>query len=220
MARSYLSYSDMTGEVAFAVLMVIIINGYVALSNLNTGFLYIVVVNLGACAGWGFIDGIIYAISSSIERNNVRKKLRLLKSLSTKEHVLDKVEESLDDTFLSSFDKEGKKAIAQQIITHVSKASVEDNRIITKDEARGWLSIVLIYLAVGFLMALPFLVLTDKILAWFISNLAGTAWLFWYGVQLGKSAGKYRLLLGVTLAAVGVFFLVGSYLIWTRSLIA
>lgn len=210
----------MTGEVAFAVLMVIIINGYVALSNLNTGFLYIVVVNLGACAGWGFIDGIIYAISSSIERNNVRKKLRLLKSLSTKEHVLDKVEESLDDTFLSSFDKEGKKAIAQQIITHVSKASVEDNRIITKDEARGWLSIVLIYLAVGFLMALPFLVLTDKILAWFISNLAGTAWLFWYGVQLGKSAGKYRLLLGVTLAAVGVFFLVGSYLIWTRSLIA
>ena len=45
----YLSFVDRVGEVAFAVLMVIIINGYVALSDLNTGFGYIVVVNLGAC---------------------------------------------------------------------------------------------------------------------------------------------------------------------------
>lgn len=217
MARSYLSYSDMTGEIAFAVLMVIIINGYVALSNLNTGFLYIVAVNLGACAGWGFIDGIIYAISSSIERNHARKKLKLLKSLPKGEHALSKVEESLDDTFLSSFDEEGKKAIAQQIITHVQQASFKDTKIITREEAIGWLSIIAIYLTVGVLMALPFLVLADKILAWFISNVAGTAWLFWYGVQLGKSVEKYRLLLGVTLALVGVFFLVGSYLIWTQS---
>lgn len=214
MARSSLSFSDLTGEVAFAVLMVIIINGYVALSNLNTGFLYIVVVNLGACAGWGFIDGIIYAISNSIERNNTRKKLRLLKSLSKQEHILNEVEKSLDDTFLSSFDEEGKKAVAQQIITHVSQASISDNRIITKDDVSGWLSIIALYLAVGFLMALPFLVLKDKTLAWFISNLACVAWLFWYGVQLGKSAGKYQLILGFTIAAVGVFFLIGSYILW------
>ncbi len=42
MAKRYLSYSDRTGEITFAVLMVIIINGYVALSDLNSGFGYIV----------------------------------------------------------------------------------------------------------------------------------------------------------------------------------
>jgi hypothetical protein len=51
-AKRYLSYSDRTGEITFAVLMVII-NGYVALSDLNSGFGYIVAVNLGACFAWG-----------------------------------------------------------------------------------------------------------------------------------------------------------------------
>ena len=79
MASKYLSYSDRTGEIAFAVIMVVIINGYVALSDLNTGFIYIVVLNIGACLAWGLIDGLIYAVSSSIERNNVRNKLLMLK---------------------------------------------------------------------------------------------------------------------------------------------
>jgi hypothetical protein len=48
--------------------------------DLNSGFGYIVAVNLGACFGWGVIDGLIYAVSSSIERNNIRSKLLLLKS--------------------------------------------------------------------------------------------------------------------------------------------
>jgi hypothetical protein len=48
LARRHLSYTDRTGETAFAVIMVMIINGYIALSKLNTGFLYIVFVNLGA----------------------------------------------------------------------------------------------------------------------------------------------------------------------------
>jgi VIT1/CCC1 family predicted Fe2+/Mn2+ transporter len=216
LARKYLSYTDRTGEVAFAVIMVIIINGYVALSDLNTGFLYLVVVNLGACGAWGFIDGFLYAISSSIERNSIRIKLTFLKSLSKEKEqdVLSKVESSLDETFLSSFDKDGKEAIAKEIITHVHQASVENNEIFTKDEAMGWLSIILIYLTTGFVLALPFLVFSDKLFAWFISNFVGVLWLFWYGVQLGKSVGKYRLLLGLSMAGFGILFLAVSYIVW------
>jgi len=214
--RGNLSYTDRTGEIAFAVIMVIIINGYVALSGLNTGFLYIVFVNLGACAGWGFIDGFIYAISSSIERNSVRLKLKFLKSLSKEkgQDVLGKVEGSLDETFLSTFDTAGKEAIAKDIITHVQQASLENEKILTKSDVLGWLSIILIYMATGFALALPYLILPDKVTAWFISNLLGVVWLFWYGVQLGKNAGKHRLLLGLSMSAIGIVFLAISYLVW------
>lgn len=221
MVSRYLSYTDRTGEIAFAVIMVIIINGYVALSNLNSGFLYIVAVNLGACGGWGFIDGFIYAISSSIDRNNLRNKLLFLKNLSQEKDetyqkkLADKVEKQLDDSLLSSFSEEGKKEITKNIITYAPQATVEKNILITKDEALGWLSIIGIYLTVGFLLALPFLVFPDKILAWFISNLIGVGWLFWYGVQLGRSVGKAKLVLGFSMAAVGIAFLVISYLVWT-----
>ena len=197
MRTKYLSFVDRIGEVAFAVLMVIIINGYVALSNLNTGFEYIVVVNLGACLAWGTIDGLIYAISSSLERNNLRNKLIGLKACLKGENTLQLVKNNLDDTFLANFDEEGKDAIARDIMVHVPDASVDKNQVLTKKELMGWLSIIGIYAVVGFVLALPFLVLPDKIVAWVVSNTLGVAWVFWYGVQLGKVAGKNRWLLGV-----------------------
>jgi len=214
--RKNLSYTDRTGEIAFAVIMVIIINGYVALSGLNTGFLYIVFVNLGACAAWGFIDGLLYAVSNSIERNDAVNKLKYLTSLSAERdpETLDKVENSLDDTFLVSFGKEGKEAIAKDIIANVRQASLKNDRTFTKDDLLGWLSIEVIYLLTGFFLALPFLVLHDKLLAWFISNFVGVLWLFWYGVQLGRSAGRHRLLFGIIMSGIGVLFLVSSYIVW------
>lgn len=215
MFSKYLSWVDRTGEVAFAVIMVIIINGYVALSDLNSGFLYIVVVNLGACMSWGIIDGLIYAISSSIERNNIRNKLWQLKSSFKAENSLDRVKTNLDDTFLVSFDDEGKEAIAKEIINHAPDTVMEENRVLTKQELMGWLSIIAIYLVVGFLLALPFFVFQNKVLAWLVSNVTGVAWLFWYGVQLGRSAGKNRWLLGIIMAVVAIAVLVVSYLVWT-----
>jgi hypothetical protein len=214
-AKRYLSYSDRTGEIAFAVLMVIIINGYVALSDLNSGFGYIVAVNLGACFGWGVIDGLIYAVSSSIERNNIRSKLLLLKECASCGGTLDKVTASFDDTFLAGFSEEGKKAIAKDLIVHVKDADVGKSKVLTRDEFLGGASILGIYLTVGVLMALPFLLLPDKLTAWFTSNILGVAWVTWYGVQLGKAVGKYRWLLGLILGALAVMFLVVSYMVWT-----
>jgi hypothetical protein len=211
----YLSFEDRTGEIAFAVLMVIIINGYVALSDLNYGFLYIVAVNLGACFGWGMIDGLVYAVSNSIERNRTRNKLVMLKQCAACHDTPEKVTKSFDDTFLAGFDDEGKKAIAKELIVHVGQAELGKAKVLTKEDIGGWLSILGIYLTVGVLMALPFLVLPDKFLAWVISNSLGVAWVTWYGVQLGKAVGKYRWLLGLVLGATAIMFLIVSYLVWT-----
>jgi len=216
LARKYLGYTDRTGETAFAVIMVIIINGYVALSRLNTGFLYIVVVNLGACACWGFIDGFIYSISKSIERNCNQKKLFLLKSWKTdeKEHMSE-VKDMIQDTFLADFDDNGKDAIAKDLLAYSANASVKESRILNREEVLGWLSIMFIYLITGFALALPFLVLPDKMNAWLVSNVVGSAWLFWYGIQLGNSVGRKRLLLGLFLVLAGLAFLIISYFVWS-----
>jgi len=216
LASKYLSFADRTSEIAFAVIMVIIINGYVALSDLNSGFLYIVVVNLGACAVWGIIDGLIYAISSSIERNNARNKLLLLQSSTKNPNVVETIKKSLNDTFLADFDDKGKEAIARDIAVHAPNACLKENKVITKNEALGWLSIIGIYMSVGFMLALPFLILHDKQLAWLVSNIIGVTWLFRYGVQLGKVSGKNRWLLGTLMALISVAFLALSYFVWAR----
>ena len=134
--------------------------------------------------------------------------------LDEKEHLV-KVKGMLRDTFLENFDEKGKEAIAKDLLANVPSASVEESSIMNREEIFGWLSIMFIYLTIGFALALPFLVLPNKINAWLVSNLAGSAWLFWYGTQLGKSVGKNRLLLGVFLAAIGITFLVISYFAWS-----
>jgi VIT1/CCC1 family predicted Fe2+/Mn2+ transporter len=139
-----------------------------------------------------------------------------LKSLKPEgKDQLAKVKDVLQDTFLANFDDTGKEAIARDIVANAPDASLEESRVINKEEMLGWLSIMLIYLITGFVLALPFLVLPNKMNAWAFSNLAGSAWLFWYGVQLGNSVGKHRLLLGVSLAMVGIAFLLISYFVWT-----
>lgn len=214
LSSKYLSYSDRTAEIAFAVFMVIIINGYVGLSDLNTGWTYIVIVNLGACLGWGMIDGFIYAISSSIDRNRINHVLLKLKSSTKDGDILKKVQKSLESTFLSSFDEKGREAVAKEVVAHVSDASLRKEKIFTRDEIMGWLSIVSIYLTVGFTLSIPFLIFEDKLLSWLVSNICGTAWLFFYGVQLGKLAGKNRWVTGmimviITIVTFGVSYTTG-----------
>lgn len=216
MASRYLSYTDRTGEIAFAVIMVIIINGYVALTDLNSGFTYIIVVNLGACASWGVIDGLIYAFSGSIERNNMRNKLLKLKTSVHNGCTIDVVKASLNDTYIASFDDAGKEAVAKDIVAHVSNANFGKVKVLTKEEIMGWIAIIGIYMSVGVLLALPFLILTDKVIAWLISNICGITWLTWYGVQMGKTAGKNRWLLGAFMAIVSILFILFSYVAWAK----
>ena len=75
----------------------------------------------------------------------------------------------------------------------------------------GWLSIIGIYVGVGVLLAFPFLVFQDKLFAWLVSNVAGVAWLFWYGVQLGKLSGKNPLLIGLIMVLVSIIIYGVSY---------
>ena len=107
----------------------------------------------------GIIDGLINAILSSIERNGLRNKLMMLKSSVKGKNVLVSVKKNLEDTFVGRLDEEGKEAIAKDIVTHVPHVSLGEGKAITRKEVMGWLSILGIYLTIGFLLALPFLVL-------------------------------------------------------------
>jgi len=62
-----LDFSDLVSEAVAAAWMLVIINGYVQLSQLRTLFFYIG-VDVGAAVGWGLIDALTYAIGQSISR--------------------------------------------------------------------------------------------------------------------------------------------------------
>jgi VIT1/CCC1 family predicted Fe2+/Mn2+ transporter len=65
--------------------------------------------------------------------------------------------------------------------------------------------------SVGVLLALPFLVFPDKLFAWLVSNVVGVAWLFWYGVQLGKLSDKNPVIIGLIMVLVSIIIYVASY---------
>jgi hypothetical protein len=73
---------------------------------------------------WGTIDGLIYAISSSLERDNLRNKSIGLKACLKSEGTLQLVKNNLDDTFLANFDEAGKDAIAKDIMAYMFRMQI------------------------------------------------------------------------------------------------
>jgi len=215
LARKHLDFTDWITEAAEAVYMVIIINGYVALSQLNSGFVYIVAVNIGACIGWGFIDGFTYAVGGSIDRG---KEVALIKKIQTEkdpERAVSEVVDELDDTFVSRFSPQGKQSIAKEILRNAKGVSYVKQRFITKEELQGFGSILLVYLTAGVALSLPYLVLHNKIDAWLISNLLGISWLFFYGFRVGQILEGKKIFLGLITAGAGIAFLLVSYFVYT-----
>ncbi|MGD0718067.1 MAG: hypothetical protein ABSA15_00580 [Thermoplasmata archaeon] len=210
----FLSSTDGSAEVAFAVIMVVIINGYVALGNLNSGFLYIIRVDVLACAAWGIIDGFIYATSSAIDRGRDAKLVQQLRQPENRPAAASEVRGLLDDTFLSYFSPDAKAKISETILANPPEADVIPSRTITWEEGRGWIAILGIYMAVAALLALPFLLVPDKLAAWYVSNALGIGWLFWYGARIGQAVQGNRIVWAVVPAAVGIALLAVSYVVY------
>jgi VIT1/CCC1 family predicted Fe2+/Mn2+ transporter len=213
-ARSHLDFIDLISEAAVAVYMVIIINGYVALSQLNTQFYYILAVDIGACIAWGFIDGFTNAIGGSVDRGNQARLVQDIQSDKNSDKAINEVIEALDDTFVSRYSKEAKKTIAEEILKNSPRSSATKQRFLTRDELEGFLSIFLIYVVAGTLLSFPYVILPNKIDAWILSNTLGIAWLFFYGYRVGAILGNKKIPIGLVTAGAGIVFLTVSYLVY------
>lgn len=209
-ASKHLDFSDLMTEAAAAVYMLVIINGYVQLSQLHTEFYYIVAVDVGASVGWGLIDGFTYAIGQSLSRSNDAAVVKTIRS-ATPEKALIATQRGLEGTFISGFSHEAKEAIAREIIRDAPGAKTSKQGVFAREDFSGLVSILSVYLTAGLALSLPYVVFPDKLTAWLVSNTIGIAWLFYFGYTVGRVAGQKRILIGLLTSAVGIAFLALSY---------
>ena len=199
-------------EAAVAVYMLVIINGYVALSQLNTQYYYIIATDIGAAAGWGFIDSFTYVVGQLIDRGGRASILEKIQSEKVPDKSIGEVIKELDGTFVSHFSFEGKRNIAKEILKNSAGASVRRERFLTRDDLGALASILGIYMTAGIALSVSYFVFTNKLNAWIVSNLIGIVWLFYYGYTVGKIVGQKRIIIGILTSSVGIALLVVSYL--------
>jgi hypothetical protein len=211
-AGKHLDFTDLITEAAVAVYMLVIINGYVALSQLNTEYYYIVTVDIGACIGWGLIDGFTYALGNSIDRGNQNSLLKRLKTGKDRERSVDEVVKELDATFVSQFSESAKRDVASKVLDDLADSTAKKPGFMTKEDLAGLASILEIYVVAGIAMSVSYIIVPDKFDAWLVSNLIGVAWLFSYGYNIGKLMGRRRIPIALLTSVVGIVFLVISYL--------
>jgi hypothetical protein len=214
-ARNHLDFTDWISESAVAVYMVMIVNGYVALSQLNAGYTYIIAVDIWACVAWGFIDGFTYAVGNAIDRGSQSSFLKRLKAEKDPERAVDQVVEELEGTFMAGLSAGGKMAVAREVVKNSEGASSGDRRgFPSRSDAQGFLSVMSIYLSIGLEMTLPYVILPNKLTAWLISDAIALAWLFSYGFRVGGIIQGSRILTGLITAGLGVAFLFASYTVF------
>jgi len=213
-ARKHLGFRDLITEAAVAVYMLVIINGYVALSQLSTQYYYIVAIDIGASLGWGLIDGFTNLMGESIDRGNQADLVKKIQSEKAPDRSVHTILEELEDTFIARFTSQGKRNIATNVLENSPGASSEKKGFATREDLAGLASILAIYLTAGLALSVPYVVLPDKLGAWLVSYVLGIAWLFYYGYTVGRLAGQKRVLVGLLTAGAGIAFLIISYAVY------
>lgn len=203
-----LDYTDLISEAAAAVFMVVIINGYVSLEGIRTEIHQIIFLIISACVAWGLIDGLTYAIGSSIDRGNQANLARKIQSEKNSDQAIEDIVGEFDGTYLSNFSEIDKRSIATEVLKKKPLVSDEKKKFITSHERNGLLSIMGIYLVAAGLLIFPYLIFPNRLDAWVLSNLIGIGWLFQYGYNAGKITGTKRILAGLLTSSVGIIFLI------------
>ena len=211
-AKKNLDYSDLISEAAAAVFMVVIINGYVSLAGIRTQYYQIILIDIGACLAWGIIDGLTYAVGSSVDRGMQTDLVRKIQSEKNSEVAIDDIVGEFDGTYLSNLTETDKKSIAVEVLKKKPLIHNSKPKFITTEERKGFLSIIGIYFVAGILLTFPYFILPDKFQAWISSNLLGIGWLFFYGYNAAKITGSRRILIGLLTSSIGILFLILSIL--------
>ncbi|MFI5420514.1 MAG: hypothetical protein ACHQ1H_06065, partial [Nitrososphaerales archaeon] len=184
--REHLGLADLITESAVAVYMVVIINGYVALTDISTSFYYIVALDIGASLAWGLIDGFTSAIGTSADRGRQATFVDKLRKEAKSDQAITEVVEELDDTFLSRFSNEGKRNVASEVLKNSERASDAKPTFFNREDFDVLTAIVAVYLTAGIALSLPYVLLPNKVDAWALSNIIGIAWLFYFGYSVGR----------------------------------
>ncbi len=203
-AEKYLSPSERLSEVMFGLIMVLTVTSTlsIALADGEGSRAVLIVGALGANAAWGIVDGVMYVLTSVLERGRHSRLVASIRSAKDRDTAVRAIEEDLDATMISVLDDERKKHIYEDVLMSAAASSPEEPRV-TRDDVYGAIACFLLVFVSVLPLLVPFFLVNDLGLAIRASNLIAIVMLFAIGYETAKYTNKNRLKAGATMVLIG-----------------
>lgn len=209
----YLNPIDSLTEIFFSVMIVLIFTmAYRIFSSANVaapvaaGYssLRILIGALGAVIAWGIIDGVIFAVLSIFEREEMNRFLTDANSAKSEQEKIEIVEEELEEILVQILHEDQKDEIIRTI-TKGLKAPQGKHAQLTKDDFLAGVSHLIIAVIAVIPSLLPLVLFShNTLLAIGVSTVVSIFILFITGMRWGMYTGVNPLRTGVIIALVAV----------------
>jgi VIT1/CCC1 family predicted Fe2+/Mn2+ transporter len=200
--RRVLEPTERFSEVLFGLIMVLTFTG--SLSAAESGHAEVRTMLIGAIGcnlAWGIVDAIMYVLNSLGSRGSNLLTLRRVRSASEQARAHRLIAGAVPPAIAAALRPEDLERIRQGLITQPEPPRRAPLR---REDFLGALAAFLLVFLSTFPVVIPFLILSDAMLALRISNGIAIVLLFVAGYSLAKSSGHRPWLTGLVMVGIGV----------------
>ena len=170
---------------------------------------------IGCNAAWGIIDGVLYMMNSTFDRNRRIRFARAIASAPDEAAALAAIRNELDPYLGSVTGVEDREQFYRSIRNSLAHGQLPQRTGLLRDDVMGAISIFCIALVAALPAVLPLLLIDQPWLALRVSNLLVVGLMFVVGYHWAKYVDANRWLaglglLGLGLALVAVTILLGG----------
>lgn len=163
-----------------------------------------VLAAIGCAVAWGLIDGVMYIVTSIVERGDEVRIARAVQAAPDDETAIRLVAAELDGRLLRIASESERRTFYERVCERARQAEVRAITV-TREDLMGALATVLVAITVIMPAVAPFLFLPNNpLLALRLSNLIAILMLFGIGWRWAREVGARPLFAGSALALLGV----------------
>jgi VIT1/CCC1 family predicted Fe2+/Mn2+ transporter len=200
----YLAPVDSLSEVIFGLIMVL---GWTTTAHLvfgATSARRLLLAVIGCNLAWALVDGIMYVLAVYYERSQHVKFVRSVRGATNAESAAEAAAERFDEDLEPVLSEAERAQVYVWIAARVSEEEPEPVRVTKEDILGAVASGVLVFVAV-LPVAIPFLLISDSLVALRVSNLITVGLLFVVGYRWAHHTTLNPVVAGLLLLLVGLF---------------
>ena len=201
-SRRVLDPTERFSEILFGLIMVLSFTGSLSAAESGRNEVRTMLIGaLGCNLAWGIIDAIFYLMNVLGYRGHGAVALRRLRRTTDPTEARALIAEALPPVLAATLEPQDFERLRERLATIPDPAS----RVpLHRDDVRGALFVFLLVFLSTFPVAIPFLVMSDAMLALRVSNGIAILLLFAGGYGLASYSGFQPWKTGLTMVAIGV----------------
>lgn len=201
--QRYLDPADRLGEILFGLIMALGFTGAVRLGHEEADNRALFIGIFGCNLAWAIVDGVMYVLTALFDRG---RKVRLFREVGRAPNegaALQRIAAELDGPLLDLTTPEERAQLHRWILGILRRERPAAPGLCA-DDVLGGLAVTLLIVLATFPIVVPYLLVTDPILAVRLSHLTALTLLFLLGAWWGRVVGGRPLRIAAGLTLVGV----------------